>query len=84
MVAFLGAEHKLSTQGSVVVAHGLHSCGSRILELKGFSSCGRDALLLHSKWDLPEAGTEPVSLMLAEQILNHWTAREAPRYVVIK
>lgn len=32
----------------------------------------------------PEAGTEPLSPTLAEQILNHWIAREAPRYVVIK
>ena len=37
---------------SVVVAHGLSSCGSRALEHR-LSSCGM--------WDLPGLGIEPVS-----------------------
>ena len=43
--------------GSVVVAHGLSSCGAR-------------ALLLHGMWDLPRPGLEPVSPALAGGFLT--------------
>ena len=49
---------------SVVVARGLSSCGSRALERR-LSSCGARASLLHSMWDLPGPGLEPVSPALA-------------------
>ena len=51
-------------QASVVVAHGLSRCGSWALEHR-FSSCGARASLLHSTWDLPGPGIEPVSPALA-------------------
>ena len=44
--------------GSVVVAHGLSSCGSWALERR-LSSCGARALLLCGMWDLPRPGLEP-------------------------
>ena len=67
-VASLVAEHghqarglqQLWHVGSVVVARGLSSCGSRALERK-LSSCGTRAQLLCGKWDLPGPGLEPVS-----------------------
>ena len=40
----------LGAQASVVVAHGLSSCGLRAY-----------LLLLHGRWDLPGPGLEPVS-----------------------
>ena len=45
---------------SVVVAHGLSSCGLRALERR-LSSCGAQALLLHGMWDIPGPGLKPVS-----------------------
>ena len=54
---------------SVVVAHGLSSCGLRAIEHK-LSSCGTWALLLHSMWDLPGPGIEPVSPALAGRFLT--------------
>ena len=49
----------LGVQASVVVAHGLSSCGSQALEHR-LSSCGAWAQLLHSMWDLPGLGPEPL------------------------
>ena len=43
--------------GSVVVTHGLSSCGSR-------------AYLLRGMWDLPEPGLEPMSPALAGRFLT--------------
>ena len=54
---------------SVVVAHGLSSCGSRALEHR-LSSCGAWALLLCGMWDLPGPGLEPVSPALAGGFLT--------------
>ena len=45
--------------GSVVVARGLSSCGSRVLECR-LSSCGTWAQVLHGMWDLPGPGLKPV------------------------
>ena len=54
---------------SVVVAHGLSSCGLRALEHR-LSSCGAWASLLRSMWDLPGPGLEPVSPALAGRFLT--------------
>ena len=59
----------LGAQASVVVAHGLSSCGLRALELR-VSSCGARALLLRGMWDLPGPGHEPMSLALAGRFLT--------------
>ena len=48
---------------------GFSSCGSRALEHR-LSSCGTWAQLLHSMWDLPGPGLEPVSLALAGGFLT--------------
>ena len=56
-------------QASVVVAHGLSSCGLWALELR-LSSCGARALLLHGMRDLPGPGLEPVSPALAGGFLT--------------
>ena len=55
--------------GSVVVAHGLSSCGSWALEHR-LSSCGARAYLLCDMWDLPGPGLESVSLALAGGFLT--------------
>ena len=57
----------LWSMGSVVVAHGLSSCGSWAVERK-LSSC--DAYLLHGMWDLPGRGFEPMSPALAGRFLT--------------
>ena len=54
---------------SVVVAHGLNSCGSWALECR-LSSCGARAQLLHGMWDLPGPGLEPMSPALAGGFLT--------------
>ena len=54
----------LGARTSVVVAHGLNSCGLRALERR-LSSCGAQAYLPHGMWDLPGPGLEPVSPALA-------------------
>ena len=59
----------LGAQASVVVAHGLSSCGLRALELR-LSSCGTWAQLLHGMWDLPRPGLKPVSPALAGGFLT--------------
>ena len=43
---------------------GYSSCGCQALEHRR-SSCGVQALLLHSRWDLPGKGVEPMSPTLA-------------------
>ena len=48
---------------------GFSSCGSRALERR-LSSCGAQAQLLHSMWDLPRPGLEPVSPALAGGFLT--------------
>ena len=58
---------------SVVVAHGLSSCGSQAL-VCSLSSCGAQAQLLHGMWDLPGPGSNLCPLW----ILNHCTTREVP------
>ena len=68
----LVAEHRLQEHGpqqlwhvgSVVVAQGLSSCGSRALEHR-LGSCGARAQLLCGVWDPPGPGLEPVSPALA-------------------
>ena len=59
----------LGTRASVVVAHRLRGCGLRALERR-LSSCGARAQLLHSMWDLPGPGLEPVSAALAGRFLT--------------
>ena len=69
-VSSLVAEHGLQgTRASVVVAHGLSSCGLRGLERR-LSSCGTWAQLLCGMWDLPSPGLEPVSAALAGRFLT--------------
>ena len=51
----------LQSRGSRCV--GFSSCGSQAVEHR--LSCGTRAQLLHSKWDLPRPGLEPVSPALA-------------------
>ena len=72
----------LGTQASVVVAHGLRSCGSRVLELK-LSSCGARAQLLRGMWDLPGPGLEPMYLALAGRFLTTAPAGKPP-YTFLK
>ena len=48
---------------------GFSSCGLRALERR-LSSCGEQALLLRSTWDLPRPGLEPVSPALAGGFLT--------------
>ena len=57
------------TGASVVMARGISSCGSWALERR-LSSCGTWAQLLHSMWDLPQPGLEPVSPALAGGFLT--------------
>ena len=59
----------LGVRTSVVVAHGLSSCGSRALERR-LSSCGTRAQLLCSMWNLPGPGLEPMSPALAGGFLT--------------
>ena len=72
----LVAEHGLQAHGlqqlwlvgSVVVARGLSSCGSRALEPR--LSSGTRTQLLCGMWDLPRPGLEPVSPALAGGFLT--------------
>ena len=59
----------LGAWASVVVAHGLSSCGLWALEHR-LSSCGTRAQLLRGMWDLPGPGLEPVSPALAGGFLT--------------
>ena len=56
-------------RASVVVAHGLSSCGSQALERR-LRSCGARAYLLRGMWDLPGPGLEPVSPALVDGFLT--------------
>ena len=51
-------------RASVVMAHGLNSCGSWAPEHR-LSSCGTQAQLLRSIWGLPKLGIKPTSPTLA-------------------
>ena len=59
----------LGARASVVVARRLSSCGLWALECR-LSSCGAWAQLLHSMWDLPRPGLEPVSPVLSGRFLT--------------
>ena len=59
----------VGARASVVVAHGLSSCGARALQRR-LSSCGARASLLRGMWDLPGPGLEPVSPALAGGFLT--------------
>ena len=59
----------LGMRASVVVAHGLSSCGARALECR-LSSCGAWAQLLCGIWDLPGPGFKSVSPVLAGRLLT--------------
>ena len=59
----------LGAWASVVVAHGLSSCGSWALERR-LCSCGARARLLRGMWDLPRSGLEPMSPTLAGRFLT--------------
>ena len=65
----VAAHRPQSAQVSVVVARGLNSCGSQALEHR-LGSCGTQAQLLRSMWDLPGSGIEPVSPALAGGFLT--------------
>ena len=58
---FMGLQ---SVQASVAAACGLRSCGSPALE-QALRSCGEQAWLPCSRWDLSGPGVEPVSSALA-------------------
>ena len=59
----------LGARASVVVAHGLSSCGLHALERR-LSSCGAWTQLLRGMWDRPGPGLEPVSPALAGGFLT--------------
>ena len=59
----------LGARASVVVAHGLSSCGSWALERR-LSSCGTRASLLRGMWDLPGPGLQPMFPALADSFLT--------------
>ena len=59
----------LGTWASVVVAHGLSSCGLQALEHR-LSSCGPRAQLFRGMWDLPRPGLDPESPALAGGFLT--------------
>ena len=66
----------LGTRAAVVVALRLSSCGSRALEHR-LSSCAARAQLLHSMWDRPGPGLEPMSPALEGGFLT--TAQGSPQ-----
>ena len=59
----------LGVRASVGVACRLSSCGSRALERR-LSSCGAQAQLLRSMWNLPRPGLKPVCPALAGGFLT--------------
>ena len=69
VVASCCGARALGAQASAVVACGFRSCGSQALEHR-FSSCGPWASLLHSMWDLPGPGLEPMCPALAGGFLT--------------
>ena len=66
----------LTAEASPAVNHGLEgtwglsSCGSGALEHR-LNSCGAQAYLLHSMWDLPEPGIEVMSPVPAGRFISH-------------
>ena len=52
--------------------------GPLLLQSVDASSCGSQARLLHSTWNLPGPGIAPVSPALAGEFFNHWTTRGIP------
>ena len=78
-VASLVAEHRLQGPwASVVVISGLRSCGTWALACK-LSSCSTLAQLPHALWDFRGPGIKPC---IGRQILNHWTTREVPIWIL--
>ena len=59
----------LGARASVVVVHGLSSCGLQALERR-LSSCGARAQLLRGMWGLPGPGLEPMYPALAGRFLT--------------
>ena len=70
----------LGTYTSVVAVHRLSSCGFWALECR-LSSCGAQALLLSSTWDLPGPGIEPVSPALAGGFLTNVPPGKPQQYI---
>ena len=70
----------LGAWASVVVAHGLSSCGTRALERR-LSSCGARAQLLCGMWDVGSSRARARTHVpcIGRRILNHCATREAPR-----
>ena len=60
---------------SLVVAGRLWSMQASVVGACGFSSCGTQASLPHSMYDISFLGQKS---NLGRQILNHWTTREVP------
>ena len=69
MWASVVVAHGLSSCGSRVLEHRLSSCGSRALEHR-LSSCGAQTQLLRGMWDLPGPGLEPMSPASAGGLLT--------------
>ena len=67
----------LGAQASVVVARGLSSCVSSVLECR-LSSCGTWASLLRSMWEYSRTRAQTRVPCVGRQILNHCTTREVP------
>ena len=67
-------------RASVVVAHGLSSCGLQVLERR-LSSCGAWDKLLRGMWDLSGPGLEPISPELAGRFLT--TAPPGKSHIVL-
>ena len=63
-------------QASVVVAHGLSSCGLRALECR-FSSSGARAQPLRGMWDLSRTRAQTRVPCIGRWTPNHCTTREA-------
>ena len=57
---------------------GFSCCQACTLGQGGFRSCAPPASLLHSTWDLPGPGIEPLSPALACRLANDWTTWEVP------
>ena len=73
----------LGTRASVVVARGFGSCGLRTPERR-LSSCGAQAQLLRSMWDLPGPGLESLSPALAGGFLTTAPPRKSREKVPFK
>ena len=72
----------LGMRASVVVAHGLSSCGPQALERR-LSSCGTRAQLFRGMWDLPRPGLKPVSPALAGGFLTTAPSGKSSNAVLI-